>query len=506
MAGWIYDDPMIRIVPIAALALLPATLAAQQVAIANYQTPTIDSSPWAITSGPDGALWFTETVGNSIGRITTAAAITEYPIPTAYSAPEGIASGPDGALWFTEREGNKIGRITTAGAITEFPIPTAYSHPQGITAGPDGALWFAELHADKIGRIATNGVITEYAVPLPARGPSAITAGPDGALWFTAGGGGGSIGRVTTSGVFTEFPAPGGSGIVAGPDGALWFTNSIEVGRMTTTGTMTFYTVDAEVYGTPVAITSGPDGALWFTQSIANVNSLGRITTTGEISEYPVPTGLLSQAFAVLYGITVGPDGKLWFTEAPFSKIGEAVSVSTNLSVSPASGACDKKLTFSGSGYRANERVQIYASGVDSQVIASATADASGSFTATGAAPQAPFGPRLFLGVGQTSGDLGAASFSVTAKVTLNPNAGTPGSTVTAQGCGFGATTSQTINLYWDNPRTFLGTTTIDANGTFTGKSAFTFTVPAGSPAGSDGVIANVSGSNVRGYGHFTVE
>ncbi len=37
-----------------------------------------------------------------------------------------ITTGPDGALWFTELI-DQIGRITTAGVITEFPIPTASS-------------------------------------------------------------------------------------------------------------------------------------------------------------------------------------------------------------------------------------------------------------------------------------------------------------------------------------------------------------------------------------------
>jgi virginiamycin B lyase len=35
---------------------------------------------------------------------------TEFSIPTARSNPIGITSGPDGALWFTEFFANKIGR------------------------------------------------------------------------------------------------------------------------------------------------------------------------------------------------------------------------------------------------------------------------------------------------------------------------------------------------------------------------------------------------------------
>ena len=37
--------------------------------------------------------------------------------------------GSDGALWFTESRGNAIGRITTSGAITEYALPAAESMP-----------------------------------------------------------------------------------------------------------------------------------------------------------------------------------------------------------------------------------------------------------------------------------------------------------------------------------------------------------------------------------------
>src|SRR6266481_3664009 len=52
--------------------------------------------------------------------------ITEFPIPTAHSSPTEITAGPNGNLWFTESIG-KIGRITPSGTITEYPIPTAKS-------------------------------------------------------------------------------------------------------------------------------------------------------------------------------------------------------------------------------------------------------------------------------------------------------------------------------------------------------------------------------------------
>ena len=77
--------------------------------------------------------------------------ITEFALSNSASTPAGIVTGPDGALWFTESTANKIGRITTSGSYTAGAIPTAASQPQDIALGPDGALWFTEFDGIKSG-------------------------------------------------------------------------------------------------------------------------------------------------------------------------------------------------------------------------------------------------------------------------------------------------------------------------------------------------------------------
>ena len=205
--------------------------------VTEFPLPRLDARvPWDIAAGPDGNLWFVEGTSNSVGRITTAGVVTEFPILNPQSTALGIAAGPDGNLWITEYAyapaGNKIGRISTAGVITEFLIPTANSGPVGIAAGPDGNLWFTETKANAIGRMNTAGVLTGT---FPLSGPGSATGiatGPDGALWFTDGN---RIGRITTSGVITEF-TPGADldslGIAAGPDGNMWFTENSRIGRI----------------------------------------------------------------------------------------------------------------------------------------------------------------------------------------------------------------------------------------------------------------------------------
>jgi streptogramin lyase len=107
-----------------------------------------------ITAGPDGNLWFTESPGNRIGRITPAGVVTEFSTGIT-SYPSRITAGPDNNLWFTGS--NSIGRITPAGVVTEFSTGiTAGSYPTGITVGPDNNLWFTEWgdNVDRIGRVS----------------------------------------------------------------------------------------------------------------------------------------------------------------------------------------------------------------------------------------------------------------------------------------------------------------------------------------------------------------
>jgi virginiamycin B lyase len=335
--SWDCDDSIQRSVKrfwLAAALLLGLSVSAIAGTWSNItEYPVRLSSPQGITAGPDGALWFTEAVGQ-IGRITTSGVITQYSVPTYDSGPQGITAGPDGALWFTEQFGNKIGRISTAGIVTEYPVPTAGCQPFGIAAGPDGALWFTEAFGDKIGSITTAGVIVEHLVPTAGSQPYGIAAGPDGALWFTEQSGN-KIGRITTAGTITEYPVPTANsypfGITAGPDRALWFTENGKIGRIASGGGIAEYAVSSPFSSLP-GIVAGPDGALWFTEWKGS--KIWRITTAGVATQYPVSTER-SQP----YGIAAGPDGALWFTELHGNKIARAPACGLGFSASLAGGA-----------------------------------------------------------------------------------------------------------------------------------------------------------------------
>ena len=286
-------------------------------AIQEFLVPTTNAVPNAIVLGPDGALWFTETVGQKIGRVTTNGAFTEYVVPTGTNL-QGITVGPDGALWFCVQDWARIGRITTNGSITLFPL-TAGRRPQNITTGPDGALW-ATIHiGGRLARMTTNGNVTETQLQLGAT-PLGIVTGPDNNLWYT------DfyfdwIVRTTTANERTNWTLPylaSPTLITVGPDNALWFTEGGgdlqpgAIARITTNGIIS--RVSLGLGTSPYGITVGPDNALWFTESFSN--KVGRLTRDGALQRFSLPVN--SRPLSIVRG----PDDALWFTEAYRNRIG----------------------------------------------------------------------------------------------------------------------------------------------------------------------------------------
>ena len=298
--------------------------------------PPVGAGPYGITTGPDGALWFTEYNRAAIGRITIDGQITEYALlPTAL--PTSITTGPDGNLWFTESGTDDIGRITRDGTMLRpfFSVAGSgqVSGPTTIINGPDGNLWFTESQSSRIGRITPDGVVVERSPTTPGSRPAGLAVGIDGNLWF-AEPGVSQIAWVTTQGVFRELqPSPPltGNDVAAGPDGSLWFVGSSTMGmggvlRVTPGGTVAHFPTLSPAARLPWAITAGPDGNLWFTYYFVTdrVARIGRVTPDGRFTDFmlnPPPAPPRSATLSTM-GITAGPDGNIWFTELADGRIG----------------------------------------------------------------------------------------------------------------------------------------------------------------------------------------
>lgn len=171
--------------------------------------------PIYIRAGPDGNMWFTELVGNAVGRITPEGEVTEFPIPTPNSRPIEIVPEPGGqAMWFTEEAGNKVGRIGMDGTITEFPVPkmqdnvilaglafdaegnlwvqqyTDVNPPHYVLSGgePDGSVgrdYMVKIDRSSLTSGTTANAFTFYEVPTRETVMHRVVLGPDNNLWFT---------------------------------------------------------------------------------------------------------------------------------------------------------------------------------------------------------------------------------------------------------------------------------------------------------------------------------
>ena len=119
-----------------------------------------------------------------------------------------------------------------------------------------------------------------------------------------------------TSGFFTEYSISSGHHpfrIITGPDGNLWYTAGETIGKISTTGSITEYPIPTP-HSNPHSIAVGSDGNLWFTED----QKIGKITTTGFVTEYSLP-----QTNSHAWGVTAGPDGNLWYADHGGNRIGK---------------------------------------------------------------------------------------------------------------------------------------------------------------------------------------
>jgi streptogramin lyase len=111
--------------------------------------------------------------------------------------------------------------------------------------------------------------------------------------------------------------------IASGADLNIWVSeyDGNAIARVTPTGTITEFPIPTAGAG-PTEIAPGPDGNLWFCELATN--SIGRITTSGVVTEFPLPVGLFPPTVADPgpRGIVAGPDGNIWFGHNAANVIG----------------------------------------------------------------------------------------------------------------------------------------------------------------------------------------
>lgn len=264
--------------PEAATGAGPATAVNElKVTIREWDVPTKGAHPHDPAVGADGALWFTEQMGNKLGRLDPATGtFKEFPLKLEDSGPHGLVADREGNIWFTGNFKGYIGKLDPrTGAITEYKIPdpkgedphtavfdskgmlwftfqvanmvgrldpgtgkielkhvpTADSHPYGIAINSKGVPIFCEFATNKMAKIDPGTMeITEYALPEGAR-PRRMAIDAYDRVYFTDFSEG-HLGRLDlTTGAVKMWASPGGAksapyGIAITPDGMVWYSES----------------------------------------------------------------------------------------------------------------------------------------------------------------------------------------------------------------------------------------------------------------------------------------
>ena len=106
--------------------------------------------------------------------------------------------------------------------------------------------------------------------------------------------------------------------IVAGPDGDLWFDHAAiftptgqTIGRITTSGQISEFSAGLSDSSAVTNLTAGTDGNVWFADESSNP-AIGRITPEGQIAEFSA--GLVPDEYPIIFGPAPAADGSLFFS------------------------------------------------------------------------------------------------------------------------------------------------------------------------------------------------
>jgi streptogramin lyase len=212
--------------------------------------------PGSLTVGPDGNLWFTESLGAKVPPQLN------LPVYTVNGVPE-IPPSPAGYM---------LARMTSNGQITELPIAGLPAQSDNgivgfyhIAALADGNFWYATPTSNTVTRLALDGTATTFALP-DFTYPDKVVLGPDGNYWIEESEG---VGRLTPAGVVTQFSVSLGrlehiTNMFVGPDNNLWFQRGTAAERVTMKGVSSVVVLSRKRGdGGIQKILRGPDGGVW---------------------------------------------------------------------------------------------------------------------------------------------------------------------------------------------------------------------------------------------------
>jgi virginiamycin B lyase len=288
--------------------------------------------------------------------------VTEYKIPTPCTQPLAITSDPDGNLWFTQTNTGKIAKFDPkTEQFKEYENPRwpqgARSMMWGIDYSPDASLWFTDEATDGIWKFSITDEKydrTDYpksADSLPQRlsieGSSIIVNDFTGSKLTLM-----DVSQNTEGISFLNIPSPVEGSVTAAftidPNKNIWYTNWIfktggilaklnqeKVFQINKNETQLFDLIDIYNFppdmNTPNGIASDAHGKIWIVDTSSNfffsfdpeTEAFTKyITSNPQLSSYGNASGVIKSPVTRPYWAVFDEDGKLVFNEQTANRIG----------------------------------------------------------------------------------------------------------------------------------------------------------------------------------------
>jgi virginiamycin B lyase len=234
-------------------------------------------------------------------------AVVEYPMTVATDIPTAVAAAPDGSVWFTIDFGEGVGLVRD-GRVQRLPKKGRNVEPIGLGVDAKGTAWFTDPSAIAVLSMTSSGELQSFPLGTPIARLARLAVAPDGAVWFaesTAY----SITRLK-DGVFQRHDIQsvrgGPYGVAVGADGTVWATlqSANQLIRITPSGEITQY--DLPTPGaSPTDVAVDAKGGVWVIEFRGN--KIAHFAD-GKFTEYALPEGKAAPS-----GIAVALDGSIWF-------------------------------------------------------------------------------------------------------------------------------------------------------------------------------------------------
>ncbi len=304
-----------------------ALAAGPTVEIKEYDVPTANSRPHDPALAPDGSLWYTGQMSNTLGRLDPkTGAIKEYPLKTPKSGPLGLVADKQGNIWFTAIFGEYVGKLDPkTGEIKE------YRPPQGTKVDPhtpvfdqSGMLWFTNEQSNEVGRLdPRTGKMDLKQSPTPHSVPYGIVVTQKGVPFFCEFGSNKLASIDPRTMQIKEYPLPEGARprrLALAKDGTIYYSDYARgmLGHFDpVTGKVTEWASPGGDKSRPYGIAITPDGMVWYSESGVSPNTLVRFDpATEKFQSTPIPSG-----GGVVRNMVATPDGHLYLACSGVNKV-----------------------------------------------------------------------------------------------------------------------------------------------------------------------------------------